>query len=264
MHNFSSTVYSLWSREIVRFYRQPSRVVGALASPLLFWLLIGFGIGNSFRAGAAADNSSYLEYFFPGTLLLILLFTSIFSTISLIEDRREGFLQSVLVAPVSRTSIVLGKVLGGASLAFLQGTLFLAVVPFMGLRFSLPQFAGMLVILFINSFCMTLLGFLFAWRMNSVQGFHAIMNLILMPLWLLSGALFPAEDSPAWLALAIRMNPLSYGLAALRRALYRDAVLLESVPPLIPSIVVLCLFSAVLFAAAVIAASKRRVKDLPA
>lgn len=263
MNNFTSTVYSLWSREIVRFYRQPSRVVGALASPLLFWLLIGFGIGNSFRAGGAAENSSYLEYFFPGTLLLILLFTSIFSTISLIEDRREGFLQSVLVAPVSRTSIVLGKVLGGASLAFLQGTLFLAVVPFMGMRFSLLQFSGVLGILFVNSFCMTLLGFLFAWRMNSVQGFHAVMNLVLMPLWLLSGALFPAEDSPAWLALAIQLNPLSYGLAALRRMLYHDSVLLQSVPPLVFSMIVLCVFSAVLFAAAVAVASKRRVEDLP-
>ena len=264
MKCFGSAVYSLWSREVLRFYRQPSRVVGALASPLLFWILIGCGIGNSFRAEGAQGNSSYLEYFFPGTLLLILLFTSIFSTISLIEDRREGFLQSVLVAPVSRASIVLGKVLGGATLAFIQGSLFLCVFPWLGITLSLSQILLVLIILFINSIAMTTLGFIFAWRMQSTQGFHAIMNLLLMPLWLLSGALFPAEDSPAWLAFAMRCNPLSYGLAALRKSIYRDEMLLKSIPELSQSLPVICLFTAALFVIAVLIASQRRVEDLPA
>lgn len=263
MSRFIGTVYSLWSREVVRFYRQPSRVVGALASPVLFWLLIGFGIGNSFQAGGVSGGANYLEYFFPGTLLLILLFTSIFSTISLIEDRREGFLQSVLVAPVSRGAIVLGKVLGGATLAFIQGLLFLILMPLMGLQVSFAGLLFVLLILFINSFAMTTLGFIFAWRMQSVQGFHAVMNLVLMPLWLLSGALFPAEDSPAWLSAAIFCNPLSYGLAALRRALYHQELLLQSTPPMELSLIVLSLFSVGLFLAAVFVASKRRVEDLP-
>src|SRR5204862_1547331 len=116
---------SLAKRELVRFLRQRHRVVGALATPIVFWLLIGGGMGRSFRADGTPGGGNYLQYFFPGTVLMILLFTAIFSTISIIEDRREGFLQSVLVAPVPRMAIVLGKVLGGTVLAFGQGLIFL-------------------------------------------------------------------------------------------------------------------------------------------
>src|SRR5262245_36006590 len=116
-------VLTLWQREVVRFLRQRSRVIGALGSPLVFWLLLGSGFGSSFRPSSGQLNAGYLEYFFPGTVLMILLFTSIFSNISVIEERREGFLLSVLVAPVSRLSLVLGKILGVTTLALLQGGL---------------------------------------------------------------------------------------------------------------------------------------------
>ena len=122
-------VYTLWWREQVRFFRQRSRVFGAFVQPLLFWALFGAGLQASFRPPAGGGTMSYLEYFFPGTVVLILLFTAIFSTISVIEDRREGFLQSVLVAPVSRSTLVLGKILGGTTLALVQGTLLLALGP---------------------------------------------------------------------------------------------------------------------------------------
>src|SRR5690349_1887016 len=120
---------SLCQRELVRFVRQKHRIVGALATPIVFWLLIGAGMGKSFHFQGLPRGASYLQYFFPGTVLMILLFTAIFSTISIIEDRREGFLQSVLVAPVPRMAIVLGKVLGGTVLAFVQGVIFLAIAP---------------------------------------------------------------------------------------------------------------------------------------
>src|SRR5512141_2185658 len=114
--------YTLWLREIVRFYRDRSRVVGALGSPLVFWFLIGSGLGRSFQGGPARPlQGGYLEYFYPGTLALILLFTAIFSTISIVEDRQEGFLQGVLVAPVPRAAIVVGKILGSTTLAVAQG-----------------------------------------------------------------------------------------------------------------------------------------------
>src|SRR4051812_33343699 len=132
---------SLCERELVRFIRQPNRVVGALATPILFWLFIGAGFGSSFRAptvaGAAVTagpQQNYIQYFFPGTVTMILLFTAIFSTISIIEDRREGFLQSVLVAPVGRMSVVLGKVLGGAGVAVGQGVGFLLLGPTVGIH----------------------------------------------------------------------------------------------------------------------------------
>ena len=113
--------FTLWWREIVRFYRQKSRVVGVLASPLVFWIVLGSGFGNSFRSGAGQAQEHYMDYFYPGTLILIVLFTSIFAMMSLIEDRQEGFLLSVMVAPVPRSAIVLGKVLGGTTLAAIQG-----------------------------------------------------------------------------------------------------------------------------------------------
>ena len=210
---------SLARRELVRFLRQRHRVVGALATPVVFWLLIGGGMGRSFRAGGPGGGN-YLQYFFPGTVLMILLFTAIFSTISIIEDRREGFLQSVLVAPVPRMAIVLGKVLGGAALAFGQGLLFLLLAPLVGVRPTPAGFAAALVVMAVVSFALTALGFCIAWRMSSTQGFHAIMNLFLMPMWFLSGALFPAENASAPLRWVMRLNPLSYGMTALRRALY--------------------------------------------
>jgi ABC-2 type transport system permease protein len=211
---------TLWQREIVRFYRQRNRIIGALLSPLVFWFVIGSGIGPSFRVGSAPNGMRYLEYFYPGTLILIMLFTAIFSTISIIEDRREGFLQSVLVAPISPGSIVCGKILGGTTLALLQGLIFLLLAPFVGIHISPERLLICLATLFVVGFGLTGLGFLVAWPMESTQGFHAIMNVFLIPLWLMSGALFPATNPHSWIFWAVLLNPVTYGVAAVRRALY--------------------------------------------
>ena len=161
---------------------------------------------------------------------MILLFTAIFSTISIIEDRREGFLQSVLVAPVSRMAIVLGKVLGGTVLAFGQGMILLLLGLLLGSGAGLqPTAFGLLTamgLMLVISFALTALGFCLAWRMSSTQGFHAIMNLFLMPMWFLSGALFPPRpDTFAPLRVTMELNPLTYGLAGLRRALAPPGVI---------------------------------------
>ena len=211
---------SLAKRELVRFLRQRHRVIGALATPIVFWLLIGGGMGRSFRAAGLPDGENYLLYFFPGTILMILLFTAIFSTISIIEDRREGFLQSVLVAPVPRAAIVLGKVLGGTVLAFGQALLFLLLGPLVGVWPSPAGFVLSLGLIVLLAFALTALGFCIAWRMSSTQGFHAVMNLFLMPMWFLSGALFPVQNASAPLRAIMRLNPLTYGLTGLREALY--------------------------------------------
>jgi len=208
---------SLAQRELVRFLRQRHRIIGALATPIVFWLLIGGGMGRSFQA--AGGQGGYLAYFYPGTVLMILLFTAIFSTISIIEDRREGFLQSVLVAPISPLAIVLGKVLGGTALAFGQGLIFLLLAPLVGFGFTPISFLLALVIMLVMAMGLTALGFCIAWRMSSTQGFHAIMNLFLMPMWFLSGALFPAEGAWVGLKYVIYANPLSYGLSGLRQAM---------------------------------------------
>ena len=210
---------SLWWRELVRFYRQRSRWVGVVLSPLVFWLVIGSGLNNSFRSGADAGASGYLEYFFPGTLVLTLLFTSIFCMMSVIEDRREGFLASVLVSPAPRASIVLGKVLGGTTLAVMQGSLFLLFAPLAGLRPGVVQLLSVVGVMFLISFGLTTLGFLIAWRLDSTHGFHALVNLLLVPMWLLSGALFPLAGASRWVGLLMLLNPLSYGVALVRAAL---------------------------------------------
>jgi len=207
---------TLWRRELTRFFRQPSRIAGAVGTPLLFWLLLGSGLSGSFRLPGGPADVSYLQYFFPGTIALVLLFAAIFSNISVIEDRHEGFLQGLLVAPVSRLGIVAGKVLGGATLAWLQGVMFLALAPASGVRLtplSALAAAGILALLALS---LTALGFAFAWKVDSVQGFHAIMNVVLMPMWLLSGSIFPVSGVPLWLGALMRINPLTYGIAALR------------------------------------------------
>src|SRR6476646_11974218 len=192
--------FSLWWREIVRFYRQRGRVVGVIASPLLFWVVIGSGFGTSFRSGGGAGQQHYLEYFYPGALIMIVLFTSIFAMMSVIEDRKEGFLLSVLVAPVRRSAIVLGKVLGGATLAAIQGLVFLIFAPAIGIHIGMVQFGLVVLIVFLVSFSLTALGFAIAWPMDSTQAFHAIINLFLMPLWMLSGALFLISGASKWLS----------------------------------------------------------------
>jgi ABC-2 type transport system permease protein len=210
---------AFWWRDVIRFLRQRNRIIGALATPLVFWLLVGSGFGPSFRnPSAAADAGSYLAYFFPGTLVLIMLFTAIFSTISVIEDRREGFLQGALVAPLSPAAIPLGKFLGGTTLAVLQAGLFCVLAPLAGIPIGLHQVLLLLPALVLVGLAMTGLGFLVAWPMDSTQGFHAIMNIFLMPLWMMSGALFPMPAGTGWLYWVGLLNPVSYGVTAIRAA----------------------------------------------
>ena len=212
------TVYTLWKREIVRFYRQRSRVIGALVPPFILWAFIGSGLSGSFNGGM--ENISYLQYFFPGTVVLVVFFTSIFSTISIIEDRKEGFLQSVIVSPAPRWAIALGKISGGATLAFVQGLSFMILALFLKTQLTLSLFCMVLMRLALISIALTALGFLIAWGMDSTQGYHSIMNIFLMPMWFLSGAVFPMESAPLWLKWIMRLNPLSYGVSVVKQGFY--------------------------------------------
>jgi ABC-2 type transport system permease protein len=260
--------FTLWHRELQRFFRQPSRVAGAVGSPLVFWVLIGVGLSSSFRMpgagaiGAAAGDGGvgFLRYFYPGTVTLVLLFAAIFSTISVIEDRREGFLQGVMAAPVPRGAVAAGKVLGGATLAWLQGLIFLPLAPLAGIALGPGSVAAAAGVMALLAVALTALGFAFAWRVDSTQGFHAVMNLVLIPMWLLSGAFFPLAGGPAWLVWVMRANPLTYGVAALREAFdpgsggAPDGVL----PGLAGSVAVLALAAAAAFAADLLVIRTRR------
>ena len=215
-------VRAIWVREMVRFARQRSRVIGALVTPLLFWVLLGFGADRAFDTGTGGDVG-YLAYFFPGALVMILLFTAIFSTISVIEDRREGFLQGVLVSPAPRFAIVLGKVFGGATIASLQGLVFLALFPLVTDSWpGFGAFALAALMLPVIAVGLTGLGLVLAWPMDSTAGYHAMMNILLMPMWFLSGSVFPAATAPMWMRAVMMVNPLTYGHQALAGLLLGD------------------------------------------
>ena len=206
--------YSLWTRDVIRFLRQPSRVVGALLTPVIFWFVIGSGLGSSFQS--ATGEAGFLPYYFPGSLALIVLFTAIFSTISIIEDRQEGFLQGVLVSPAPRAAIVLGKALGSTTLAVLNGLLFLLLLPFSGLTPSAGEVVAAIACVALLGLALSGLGIMIAWPLRSTQGFHAIMNVALVPMWLLSGALFPANGAAPWVQVLMRVNPLTPAVEILR------------------------------------------------
>src|SRR3954466_10000147 len=257
---------TLCQRELVRFFRQKNRVFGALGQPIIFWLLFGAGLGS------ASVDAKHLDYahFFPGTIVMILLFTAIFATISIIEDRREGFLQGVLVAPVPRWSIVMGKVLGGAAIAMLQGLVFLLLGWIAGklgwfnaispTTTALDVIAAILMMCVI-SIALTSLGFLIAWRMDSTQGFHAIMMVFLLPMWLLSGAFFPM-DVGGWLGWIIRINPLTYGVAGLRYYLQNVDATTAHLPTPVTCWIVSLAFAGLILAADCWIAGKRTTADL--
>ncbi len=245
---------TLCRREVVRFLRQRSRVVGSLGQPLLVWLLLGVGLTASFRPRGASDGPGYLEYFYPGVIALTLLFTAVFATISVVEDRKSGFLQGVLVAPVSRWSIVLGQAAGSTLLAVFQGLLLLLLAPLAGLSLGSQAVAAALGVMLLLSWALSGIGLLLAWRMESTQGFHALMNLVLIPMWLLSGAFFPLAGAPAWLEWIMKANPMTYGMAALRRTLYLGSPGatggVEAFPSLTASLAIVALFGAVTLALA--------------
>lgn len=261
MISWAPAAIALWRREIVRFFRQKGRVIGAIGTPLMFWAVFGFGLHNSFKTEGVA--AGYQAWSLPGIVAMTLLFTAIFSGFSLIEDRKEGFLQGVLVAPVSTVAIVLGKLLGGTTIAVLQGGLLLSLAPLVGIELSLRAILAVLSVMTLVAFGLTGLGFVGAWRSGSVQGFHGVMNLLLMPMWLLSGAVFPAAGAHGAVRAIMAANPLTYGVAAIRRAMWPESVGVNDGTPSLPlALGVAAGFAAVMFFAALASAKKPTAGDL--
>ena len=251
------TVIALGRREIVKFVRDRSRVFGALVQPLGFWLLLGLGFQGTFQMPTeAAAGLGYMEYLFPGIVAMILLFTAIFSTISIVEERQSGFLQAALTAPTPRAALVFGTALGGTLLATVEALLFFVAMPFVGLSYSVTGILWALAISFLTGLAFTALGFVIAWRLDSTRGFHAVMNIVLLPLWFLSGAPFPAAGASPVLQALIAVNPVSYAVSGLRQALYWP----QAAPVSIASPVA-CLLVTALFAAAMLALATYTVRQ---
>ncbi len=208
-------IYSIWLRDITRFRRDRSRIVTSLAQPALFL----FVFGNGLARGLAIDGqggASYLAFIYPGIIGMSLLFTSMFSAMSIVWDREFGFLKEVMVAPISRSSVAIGKAFGGSSVAIIQALVILLLAPFVGVTLSIPVILAIVPVMFLISFSITSMGIAIAARMQSMEGFQMIMNFLVMPLFVLSGAMFPIEKLPGWLHFLTRVDPLTYGVDALR------------------------------------------------
>jgi ABC-2 type transport system permease protein len=212
-----SVIYALWLRQLKRYVRSRARIVGALGQPLLFLLALGFGFGPIFER---AGQGSYIQFLAPGVISMAVLFTSIFSGIELIWDRQFGFLKETLVAPVPRLTIMIGRTLGGATVATIQGLVVLAICTLAGFRVgslgALPAALGFMVLIALT---FTALGTAIASVLQDFQGFQLVMNLLVMPIFFLSGALFPLSHVPRALALVASVDPLAYGVDGLRSAL---------------------------------------------
>ena len=214
-----TAVYVLWLREMKRFLRAKSRIIGALAMPLFFLAFLGLGFRRMAIPGMEGDIN-YIQFLVPGIIGMSLLFSSTFGGLSVLWDKEFGFLKEIMVAPVSRVSIVLGRIAGGVTTALIQSVLILGISAFMGFKITsiLSLLLGFLFMILISVTFLGL-GLIFASKMKDMQGFSIVMNFVIFPLFFLSGALYPMENFPAWLRVISHMDPLTFGVDGLRAAL---------------------------------------------
>lgn len=212
--------YAIWLREIKLFVREPTRLVGMIGQPLLYLLIVGQGIAAGLTLKGAPAGMGYMHFIYPGIIGMSVLFTSMFAAISIIWDREFGFLKEVLVSPAPRWAVAVGKILGGATVAMMQSVILIALAPFVGVTLSVPIVLQLLLLCFLISCAITSLGVSIAARMRSMQGFQMIMNFLVMPMYFLSGAMFPTKDIPTWMQVLTTADPLTYGVDALRNVVW--------------------------------------------
>lgn len=209
---------ALSRRELLRFVRRPSRLIASIGTPALMWVFAAAGFSGSISASAPAGQT-YAAFLLPGVITMVILFGTIFAAISLIQDRQAGFLQSVLVSPAPPWAVVASKVFGGALIATVQAAILLLSAPLVGLHPGVIGFLGAIIACALTAIAVIGLGLSAAWWINSTSGFHGVMNMLLVPMWLLSGALFPVDGASRWMAALVRINPLSWCTQALGASL---------------------------------------------
>ncbi len=213
-------IYMIWWRDLIRFWRDRVRVLSALVQPLLFLLLLGTGLASALRGAGGGGFRAGLDYqvfIYPGIIGMAVLFSSIFSGMSIIWDREFGFLKEVLVAPIDRSAVAIGKILGGATQAMFQGVILLLLAPIFGVRMSPLAVVEVLGLIFCVAFALSGVGVAIASRMRSMMGFQFVLNFLVQPAFLLSGAMFPVTGLPGWMTALTRLDPLTYGVDAVRR-----------------------------------------------
>ncbi|MBI5099322.1 MAG: ABC transporter permease [Nitrospirae bacterium] len=220
----ANAVYVLIARDFKKFIREKSRLISTLARPLIWLFLVGGGMSRLVSPGIGI---SYIQFIFPGILGMTILFSSIFSSISIIWDKEFGLMKEILVAPVSRFSIVVGKALSGTIISVIQATIILLLFPFLGIKLSVMSIPYALSVSFILAFCISSLGIIFATFFESMESFSAIMNFIVMPMFFLSGAMYPVKNLPDILKWISKLNPLTFGIDALKHAILKDTVIFD-------------------------------------
>ena len=208
--------YTIWYRDIVRFKRDRVRMFSSLGMPIVYLFVFGSGLSPAMRE-MGGGNIDFKQFMFPGVLTMTVLFTSVFSAVSIVWDREFGFLKEVMVAPVSRVAVALGKVAGGSTVSLFQGLIVLLLAPVLGVNLSISQIVSLIGLMVMLAVMMTSLGILIAARQKSMEGFHMMMNFVLLPMFFLSGAFFPLRGVPVWMYLLSKLDPVTYGVDPLRQ-----------------------------------------------
>ncbi len=208
-------VYTIWYRDILRFWHDKMRMISSITFPLLF--LFVFGSGLSARMGFLSPGVDFTQFMFPGIIGMTVLMSSFMAGISVVWDREFGFLKEVLVAPISRASVAIGKTLGAATVALLQGMIILLLAPLVGVSFSAWTILALLPLMLLLAVSMGSLGILLATRIKSMEAFQAVMQMLMFPIVFLSGVFFPLEGLPAWMNVVVKINPATYGIAPIRQ-----------------------------------------------
>jgi len=224
-------VYVVWRRDVVRYLRDRGRLIASLAQPLLYLVIFGTGLSSALRGaggglGGGARSLDYTTFIYPGVISLSVLFVSIFGAMSIVWDREFGFLKELLVAPIHRSAVAIGKTLGGSTQAMIQGLILLVLAPIVGVKLNPVMVVQLIGLVFVLAFALSSLGVVVASRMRTMQGFQVVMNFLMMPIFFLSGALFPLNGLPGWMTVLTRLDPASYGVDPIRRT-----VLSGSLPP---------------------------------
>jgi len=242
--------YTVWYRDVVRFRRDRMRIVSSLVMPVVYLFLFGSGLAPA-MAEMGGGHIDFKQFMFPGVLTMTVLFTSVFSAVSIVWDREFGFLKEVMVAPVSRVAIALGKAAGGSTVALFQGVIVLLLAPVLGISLTIAQLITLAGLMVLLALMMTSLGILLAVRQPSMEGFHMLMNFVLLPMFFLSGAFFPLRGVPIWMDLLSRVDPVTYGVDPLRQVALRGVVPVQfmdviALRPLTVNVIMMAIF-AVLF-----------------
>ena len=269
--NTLRAIYIIWYRDVLRFWRDRARLVASLAQPLLYLVIFGTGLSSAlsgaggaggFGGRGAPSELTYQQFIFPGIMGMAVLFSAIFGAMSIVWDREFGFLKEVLVAPIDRSAVAIGKALGGATQAMIQGLVLLILAPFIGIKLTLLTILALIPLTFVLAFALSALGVAIASKMKSMQGFQMIMTFLMMPMFFLSGALFPLQGLPGWMNVLTRLDPAAYGMDPLRRVVLSPVLpreildvmsldLFGSVLPIVAEAAILLGFGAVMLSFAI-------------